>query len=118
MNRVTTISAMEDNYIYLVDCGGRCALAVDPGEASGVLKVLEEKNLQLSAVFVTHHHADHIAGINELKRATGCQIISSDAANMPHSNRIVGHNEDFYIGNILVKAIATPGHTRTSVCYL
>lgn len=117
MSRITTIQSMGDNYIYVADCGGRCAFAVDPGESSGVLKVLEEKQLHLAAILVTHHHTDHIGGVAELKKRTGCQVITSDSMNMPDSDRIVAHADDFYIGNILINVIATPGHTKTSVCY-
>jgi hydroxyacylglutathione hydrolase len=109
---------MGDNYVYVVDCGGRCAFAVDPGESSGVLDVLQEKQLQLAAVLVTHHHIDHIGGIDDLKKRTGCQVIAADAVRLPFADRIVAGGDDFYIGNILINVISTPGHTSSSVCYL
>jgi len=109
---------MGDNYVYVVDCGGRCAFAVDPGESSGVLDVLEEKQLHLAAVLITHHHIDHIGGIDDLKKRTGCQVIASDPIRLPFADRIVAGGDDFYIGNILINVISTPGHTSSSVCYL
>jgi hydroxyacylglutathione hydrolase len=109
---------MGDNYIYVIDCGQRCAFAVDPGESSGVLAVLEEKQLHLAAVLITHHHIDHIGGIDDLKKRTGCQIIASDPVRLPFADRIIVGGDDFYIGNILINVISTPGHTSSSVCYL
>jgi hydroxyacylglutathione hydrolase len=108
---------MGDNYIYVIDCGGRCAFAVDPGESTSVLAVLEEKQLHLAAVLITHHHIDHIGGIDDLKKRTGCQVIASDPARLSFADRIVTGGDDFYIGNILINVISTPGHTSSSVCY-
>jgi hydroxyacylglutathione hydrolase len=118
MDRVNIIPTMGDNYVYVIDCGGRCAFAVDPGESSGVLGVLEEKQLHLAAILVTHHHIDHIGGIDDLKKRTGCQVIAYDPVRLPFADRIVAGGDDFYIGNILINVISTPGHTLSSVCYL
>jgi hydroxyacylglutathione hydrolase len=109
---------MGDNYVYVTDCGGRCAFAVDPGESSGVLDILEENQLHLAAVLITHHHIDHIGGVDDLKKRTGCQVIAADAVRLPFADRIVAGGDDFYIGNILINVISTPGHTSSSVCYL
>ena len=109
---------MGDNYVYVIDCGGRCAFAVDPGQSSGVLDILQEKQLHLAAVLVTHHHIDHIGGIDDLKKRTGCQVIAADPVRLPFADRIVAGGEDFYIGNVLINVISTPGHTSSSVCYL
>lgn len=63
--QITPISAFEDNYIWLLH-NTLNAVVVDPGDAEPVITVLEQKNLELTAILITHHHADHISGVNAL----------------------------------------------------
>lgn len=117
MNRVNIIKA-GDNYIYVVDCGGRCAFVVDPGVSEPVFEVLEQNRLQLIAILITHHHYDHIGGVADLKKKTHCQIVAPDPRRLDFADRVVAGFDDFYMGSVLVKVISTPGHTSSSVCYL
>jgi glyoxylase-like metal-dependent hydrolase (beta-lactamase superfamily II) len=59
---VIRIPAFKDNYIWLLRKGAT-ATVVDPGDARPVLEVLEREGLSLSAILVTHHHADHQGGV-------------------------------------------------------
>lgn len=63
--QVHPIAAYDDNYIWLLS-DGHCALVVDPGDAQPVIAYLKEHHLQLKAILITHHHADHVGGIAEL----------------------------------------------------
>ncbi|KWF29840.1 hydroxyacylglutathione hydrolase [Burkholderia pseudomultivorans] len=60
------VPAFEDNYIWLVS-DGRDAIAVDPGEAAPVRRVLAERGWRLTAILLTHHHADHVGGVAALR---------------------------------------------------
>ena len=53
------------------------------------LKVLEEKQLQLTAIVVTHHHADHTAGIAELWDNNSCQYSQDDYYNEDKSRYMI-----------------------------
>lgn len=59
------VPAFEDNYIWLVS-DGRYAVAVDPGEADPVRRYLGERGWRLTAILLTHHHADHVGGVADL----------------------------------------------------
>jgi hydroxyacylglutathione hydrolase len=59
------VPAFEDNYIWLVS-DGRDAVAVDPGEAGPVRRYLGERGWRLTAILLTHHHADHVGGVADL----------------------------------------------------
>ena len=59
---VLTVPAFKDNYLWLIHDGVHAA-AVDPGDSAPVLAALTEHGLTLTAILLTHHHADHIGGV-------------------------------------------------------
>jgi len=61
MVKAIAIPAFGDNFIYLHPCGGDRAFVVDPGDASVVLRALDDHGLSLTTVLLTHHHWDHVA---------------------------------------------------------
>ena len=105
MEKVITIPALGDNYIYLYRYDEKNAFVVDPGEARAVLKALEKHSLNLTHALATHHHFDHIAGIKEIKGKTGCDVIAANKTGT------------LTIGDMDIQIIDTPGHTQDSVCY-
>jgi hydroxyacylglutathione hydrolase len=117
VTNVITIKALSDNFIYLHPCDDRSAFVVDPGEAPGVLRVLKEHHLSLTAVLLTHHHWDHVAGAADLRTQTECEIIGPPATLLPAACRTVADGDVLTFGMLSVSVLATPGHTRTSLCY-
>jgi hydroxyacylglutathione hydrolase len=65
MVQVFPVPAFADNYLWVVH-NDRFAVAVDPGDASPVIDFLTSHDLTLSAILCTHHHADHVGGVNGL----------------------------------------------------
>lgn len=65
MLQVQTIPSRQDNYIWLIKQGNQ-AIVVDPGESAPVIERLRQQSLNLKAIFVTHHHHDHVDGVAEL----------------------------------------------------
>ena len=116
MKQVISIPALGDNLIYLFRYDNNNALVVDPGDYSPVAEALIKHNLNLTTILATHHHWDHIGGISELKKRTGCKIVGSDKQRIPGIDEIVEDGQIITIGD-KIQTIATPGHTRTAVCY-
>ncbi len=65
MLQVQAIPSRTDNYIWLIKQGEQ-AIVVDPGESAPVLERLQQQALTLRAIFITHHHHDHVDGVAEL----------------------------------------------------
>ena len=117
MDSVITIPALGDNLIYLYRYSQNESLVVDPGDGSAVLGVLKEHGLKLRTILMTHHHYDHTAGAAELKQRTGCTLIGGDVERIPGIDTVVEDRQALTFGGTRIQVIATPGHTRTSVCY-
>jgi hydroxyacylglutathione hydrolase len=66
---------------------------------------------------VTHHHWDHVAGAEDLQRQTRGELIGAGRTLVPTPDRIVSDGAALTSGEVTVRVIATPGHTRDSVCY-
>lgn len=114
--KVLIIPQLEDNYTYLIPYENK-ALLIDPVEHK-LYDFLKEKNLELTHILTTHHHSDHVAANNYLKKMTGCQIIGPNDSRIPGLTRKVRDLEAFSIGPFIFKVIATPGHTKSHVVYL
>lgn len=85
MFKIEALPAFTDNYIWLLqdDAARRC-VAVDPGDAAPVLNWLSaHPGWQLSDILVTHHHHDHVGGVERLKAQTGARVYGPAAEKIP-----------------------------------
>jgi hydroxyacylglutathione hydrolase len=114
---ITILPAFGDNYIYLAEYARGMCLVVDPGDAGPVLKELKRRDLQLTHMFATHHHADHIGGVASLKKQFGCEVVGPDAKRIAGLDTVVSDGDGIELGDVTIRCIAAPGHTATSVCY-
>ncbi len=70
---VEKIPIFADNFVFVIH-NGADAIIVDPGEPSAVLKFLEKAELRCQMIFITHHHADHVQGVQEIKNLFSCLV--------------------------------------------
>ena len=65
------------------------AVAIDPGDAPSIVRTLEEEDLKLAAILLTHAHLDHIDGVAHLVRATSAPVYLHPQARLFYDNAAV-----------------------------
>jgi hydroxyacylglutathione hydrolase len=81
--------------------------------------VLQEEELTLDAILVTHHHHDHIGGISELKRAfPHVNIVAPSAEPIPGVSQSVDDGDQVEIFGERFMVLSVPGHTAGHVAYV
>lgn len=112
--------AESSTYTYLVgDPATRKAVLIDPvvEQAERDLQFVRELDLELSHVFDTHVHADHVTASGLLRERTGC-IVVAGTGGASCADRHVRDGEEIDVGELRFRVLATPGHTDDSVSYL
>jgi len=107
------------------------AAVIDPGDEGGrIIKRLEALGLQCKYIILTHGHADHIAALQQVREATGAQVLihtkDEDTLTNPNMNlsmmigmmlkfdaadRLLEEGDKIQVGEITLEVIHTPGHT-------
>lgn len=106
-------------YLLSDDISGEAVL-IDPvlPQLERELGLLHEHGLQLLAVVDTHVHADHITAASALKAATGATTAVGADCNASGYDRALDDGDEIVFGAQSLRAIATPGHTPGSMCFL
>ena len=146
------MTELHDSHVYLLDGGDELAL-IDCGAGIGVMRILANVKesgrdaSRITRILLTHAHADHVGGAQELRERTGAEVCLSSAVAAhiesgdedaiglswarpkgfyPSDYRLrpcrvdvrVEDGREFEVGKLRVRAIHTPGHSEGSVCYL
>ncbi len=110
------LPAYTDNYIWMLH-NGQDALVVDPGEASVVIQALQQRELNLVTILVTHRHADHIAGLDALRPHLNGPIYAPTSLARDLSATAVTEGDSLAFGEAVFEVLETPGHTREHISF-
>jgi hydroxyacylglutathione hydrolase len=119
MIQISALPAFTDNYIWLLQdySTQRCA-AVDPGDAAPVQAWLaQHPEWTLSDILVTHHHHDHVGGVEQLKKASGAKVYGPASEHIPARDVALKDNDRISVLGCEFEVIAVPGHTLGHIAF-
>lgn len=115
---IVTLPCLNDNYAYLVK-GPSGVVLIDAPEAAPIIDALETRGWGLGDLLITHHHHDHVDGVEELRARYGCTVTGprAEAEKMPPLDHAVQGDDSFDAGGIAVQVVYVPGHTLGHVAF-
>jgi glyoxylase-like metal-dependent hydrolase (beta-lactamase superfamily II) len=138
--RVVTIpvGALQSNCYLVADSETREAVVIDPGDESTIiLEQIDQNNLIIQAILLTHAHFDHIMAVRPVRDALNIPIYmhQDDAYIYDHVETLAAHfgimaeppvpvdryfeeNDTIDFGSISISVISTPGHSPGGVSFL
>ncbi len=103
---------------YYIESDGEVAI-IDPlRETQQYVDKASNENAKIKYIFETHFHADFVSGHIDLAKKTGAKIIFGPGAETNYEIHSAKDNEEFKLGNIIIKVLHTPGHTLESSTFL
>ncbi len=118
---IVTVPCLADNYAYLIHNPETDQTAVvDVPDAQPVRTELERRNWKLDEILITHHHADHIDGVDSLRRSFKARVIGHepDSHRLPSLDRKVNAGDWTEICGARTKVVPAPGHTIGHIAYV
>lgn len=101
---------------YVVTSGTE-AVVVDPERnVEGYLAYLAQNGLKLRYIFLTHPHADFVAGHAELSARSAAPILISESAAATFAHLDLKDGDRITVGTLEIEIITTPGHSPDSIC--
>ena len=111
---IKTIPCLSDNYAYLIhNENTRETALIDAPEAAPIISVLDSLGWRLDYILLTHHHFDHIGGVETLQQKYGSKVIGNknDRKRLPKLDIEVSEGSKLQICNQEMTILDVPGHT-------
>jgi hydroxyacylglutathione hydrolase len=114
---LVALPAFSDNYIWMLHDGAR-ALVVDPGDAAVVADALDARGLALTTILVTHHHHDHIGGVDALRPRLSGPVFGPARERIPQPCTALADGDRIEALGMTFEVLDVPGHTAGHIAYL
>jgi hydroxyacylglutathione hydrolase len=111
---IITLPCRSDNYAYLLRDGTTGSVAVvDAPEAGPIARAVEERGWKLDQILLTHHHADHVDGVEALRERFGCRVLGAEAdrRRLPPLDTGLAEGDEVAIGAVRGRVLDASGHT-------
>ena len=110
------LPAFSDNYVWMLH-DDRQAIVVDPGDAAPVAAALEARGLALVGILVTHHHPDHVGGVDALRPLLQGPVYGPAREVIPQPCTPLHGGDRIEVLGISFTVIDVPGHTAGHIAY-
>ncbi|MDE2737917.1 MAG: hydroxyacylglutathione hydrolase [Paracoccaceae bacterium] len=118
---IKTIPCLSDNYAYLIhnEKIGETAL-VDAPEANPIIAEIDSSGWNLDYILLTHHHFDHVDGVEKLRQRYGSKVIGNknDIKRLPNLDIEVTEKSKMVICDQEVSVLDVPGHTLGHIAFV
>jgi hydroxyacylglutathione hydrolase len=118
---IIRIPILRDNYTFLlVDEARRQAAVVDPGQSGPVLDDLQQRDLTLTQIFITHPDRDHIGGTPALLQQFPQAVVYGsriDRGYIPGQQVYLADGDEVSFGDAVGQVLFIPGHTLGHIAY-
>jgi hydroxyacylglutathione hydrolase len=116
---VLTVPAFKDNYLWIIHDGVHAAV-VDPGDGQPILDALRAHGLSLTAILLTHHHADHIGGVPQLLAEYSVPVYGPRNDNIAAVTHPLGEGDRVQVPGLALElsVLDVPGHTLGHIAYV
>ena len=117
---LVTVPCLADNYAYLIhDPDTGQTAVIDVPEPGPILAALNAHQWRLTDILITHHHDDHIQGVDTLRAQTGAMVLgaAADAHRLPRLDLALDEQSSFSVGSEFARVIEVPGHTIGHIAF-
>ena len=114
------VRCLTDNYAYLLhDADSGRTVVVDAPEAAPIIDAMTSQGWTLSDIFLTHHHHDHVSGVEALRSTTGAAVwgARADAHRLPPLDHALSEGDIVTIGAERGSVVDVPGHTVGHIAF-
>jgi hydroxyacylglutathione hydrolase len=119
MPQIHAVPAFKDNYLWVIAEGSRAAV-VDPGDAEPIERFLADHGLTLDAILATHHHGDHVGGLQALASHWKCPVWGPAGENIAGLDTRLKEGDRIHVPGIEIEldVLDVPGHTAGHIAYV
>ncbi len=115
---ITPINAFSDNYIWMIaSANGTEAFLVDPGDGKTAQKALDEAGLKLAGILITHHHPDHVGGLDSLLARTAVPVYGPENPAIKQISHRLKAGDRVSVFGAEFAVMEVPGHTLDHIAY-
>ena len=115
-----TIPCLSDNYAFLLrDHQSDKVALIDAPEAAPILAELKKRDWQLSQIWLTHHHPDHVQGVADVLKEHDANVIGAkaDEHRLPPLDRKVAEDDSITLGALEARVIDVSSHTIGHIAF-